>query len=193
MWGARDARRTALLVLDVQNYFFDETSPAFLRAGRETLLRINELVAHANRHEWLVVATTHRAPSEPGNLMAEKWRHHPHGSECLPFPCLTLDPPVRHISKEYYSAFFRTDLEDILRGGAIERVVICGVMTHLCVDTTARHAFMLGFRPIVVSDACCSKTEAFHAFALAALAHGFAYVATAREIIAAGVSPCSTC
>jgi bifunctional isochorismate lyase / aryl carrier protein len=192
MWGTADARPTALLVLDVQNYFFDQKSPAYLPSVPAVLPHINELGAHAGRHGWLVVATTHHAPSEPGNLMAEKWRHHPYGSECLLFPGLTLDPRVRTISKEHYSAFFRTDLEGILRSQAIERIVICGVMTHLCVDTTTRHAFMLGFRSIVVSDACCSKTEAYHAFALAALAHGFAHIATAREVMDPGVSPCST-
>jgi isochorismate hydrolase len=51
---------------------------------------------------------------------------------------------------------------------------------------------MLGFRPVVVSDACCSKNEDYHASALSALAHGFAEVCTTRDIIHQGYSRCST-
>lgn len=192
MWGVSAARQTALLVLDVQNYFFDPHSPAYLTASPSVLPRINDLVEHAVQSEWVVAATTHHAPSEPDNLMAEKWRHHPQAQECQLFPGLFADPRIQHVAKEHYSAFFKTDLEYVLRSKAIDRVVICGVMTHLCVDTTARHAFMLGFRPLVVRDACCSKTEDYHTSALSALAHGFADVLRTRDITGHGESSCST-
>ena len=186
MWDVNGSQRTALLVLDVQNYFFDASSPAYLTASPNVLPRINELATHAIREQWVVVTTTHHAPSEPENLMAHKWRHHPQASESLLFPGLLVDQAPRRIAKEYYSAFFKTDLEYALRSEEVDRVVICGVMTHLCVDTTARHAFMLGFKPTVVADACCSKTDAYHSSALASLAHGFAHVCTTQDIIARG-------
>jgi nicotinamidase-related amidase len=56
-------------------------------------------------------------------------------------------------------------------------------MTHLCVDTTARHGFMLGFRPTIVEDACCSKNRAYHRAALLALEHGFADITTTAKLI----------
>lgn len=192
MWRVAAAHQTALLVLDVQNYFFDPHSPAYLTASPSVLPRINDLMEHAVQSGWLVVATSHHEPNKSGNLMAEKWRHHPQGSECMLFPLLFTDPRIRHIAKEYYSAFFKTELEYMLRSEAIDRVAICGVMTHLCVDTTARHAFMLGFRPLVVGDACCSKTEDYHTSALSALAHGFADVLRTGDITGRRESACST-
>jgi thioredoxin reductase (NADPH) len=58
-------------------------------------------------------------------------------------------------------------------------------MTHLCVESTAREAFMLDLEPVVVVDACASVDEELHLGALRALAHGFAVVTRAREIEAA--------
>jgi bifunctional isochorismate lyase/aryl carrier protein len=182
MSNANRSPRTALLVLDDQNYFFDESYSAYLKMSPLVLPKINDLVAHSVQRDWDLVATTHHAPSEPDNLMAEKWRHLPRGSESLIFPGLALPEQARHISKEYYSAFFKTNLEEILRERNVDSVVVCGVMTHLCVDTTVRHAFMLGLKPVVVGDACCSKSDAYHSASLAALAHGFAQICTTDQI-----------
>jgi nicotinamidase-related amidase len=172
---------TALLVIDVQNYFFKQGSGAFLAAAPKILPAINSVVRAAERLGWMTVATTHHAPSDLGNLMSAHWRRMPVGEECSLFEGLILPATALHQPKEYYSAFFRTDLEDILRQLGITRVVICGVMTHLCVDTTARHAFMLGFRPTVVSDACCSKLQEHHDGSLLALGHGFASIVTSDQ------------
>lgn len=187
MWDENRSYRNALLVLDVQNYFFDAASPAYLESGPKVLTQINKLVSHAVKSEWTLIVTAHQAPFKPGNLMSEKWRHLPQGKECDLFPGLVASNRARRISKEHYSAFFKTDLEEILHRETIDRVVICGVMTHLCVDTTTRHAFMLGFRPIVASDACCSKTDAYHTAALLVLAHGFARICTTEEITTGGM------
>ncbi|MBI5570424.1 MAG: cysteine hydrolase [Desulfomonile tiedjei] len=174
--------RTALLVLDVQNYFFQQSSRAYLKASAEILPRINELADRADRAGWPVVFTTHHAPSGHGNLMEEKWWHLPKGEECALYSGLRVPETAELIPKEHYSAFLSTDLEDILRCREIERVVLCGVMTHLCVDTTARHAFMLGWKPIVLADACCSKTALYHWAALLALRHGFAEITTSKRL-----------
>ncbi len=172
---------TALLVIDVQNYFFKPDSGAFLEAAPKILPAVNSMVRAAERLGWTIVATTHRDPSDTGNLMSVHWPRMPVGEECSLFEGLILPRTAFHKAKEYYSAFFRTDLEDILRRRGVTKVVTCGVMTHLCVDTTVRHAFMLGFRPTVVSDACCSKSRAYHDAALVALAHGFAAMRTSAQ------------
>lgn len=180
---ANGLSRPALLVIDVQNYFFDVNSPAFLTAGVEILPKIDELIRLAIRSGWLVVSTSHGAPSREGNLMEKKWRRLPRGSECFLYPGLTFPKDAHHIPKEHYSAFFETPLEETLSEHRIDTVIICGVMTHLCVDTTARHAFMLGWEPIIVADACCSKTSAYHEAALSALAHGFARIVTTQDLL----------
>lgn len=88
------------------------------------------------------------------------------------------------MSKEHYSAFQGTGLAARLARLGVTDIFLCGVMTHLCVDTTARHGFMLGFRPTVIADACCSKSQAYHRAALLALGHGFADIIKTKEALA---------
>ena len=176
------SNRSALLVLDVQNYFFQEGSRAYLKASPGIVPKINSLAAEAARAGWPIIFTSHHAPSEKGNLMEEWWRRLPRGEECALYPDLKVPEQAEHIPKEYYSAFLGTNIGDVLRESWIEQIVICGVMTHLCVDTTARHAFMLGWKPVVVADACCSKTALYHWAALLALRHGFAEITGTQQL-----------
>lgn len=175
------AGKYALLVIDVQNYFFNKSSPACLGDGPKILPKINRLAALARDRKWPVVYTSHQAPARPGNLMAERWAHLPSGRESRLYRGLAIVPGALKLGKEHFSAFFGTDLEAYLRRKNVTDLVVGGVMTHLCLDTTVRHGFMLGFRPTVISDACCSKNRRHHQAALLALGHGFARISTARE------------
>lgn len=175
--------RPALLVLDCQNYFLDPGSPKYLKGSRAMSPRINRLTEAAAAAGWPVVFTVHRTPRRPGNLMAERYQHLPSGGECGLWRGIKRPRKSVVIVKEHYSAFQGTGLAARLRTMGVNEIALCGVMTHLCVDTTARHGFMLGFRPVVISDACCSKSPAYHRAALLVLEHGFAEVVTAREVL----------
>jgi nicotinamidase-related amidase len=104
-------------------------------------------------------------------------------------PEAELDPAVRPrrgelvVRKEHYSAFRRTRLNQWLRARSVRSVVLCGTMTHVCVDTTARDAFMHGFDVTVVEDACASKHKALHEASLLCLAHAAARIVTASALI----------
>ncbi|HSA34364.1 MAG TPA: isochorismatase family cysteine hydrolase [bacterium] len=172
--------RYALLVIDAQNYFFEPASSAYLPASSAIVPRMNRLIAAAVTGGAPVFFTVHRAPTEPGNLMTVRYKRLPSGRECDLWRGISAPPKPILIEKEHYSAFHRTGLAARLRRRGIRDIVLCGAMTHLCVDTTARHGFMLGFKPVVVADACCSKTPAFHRAALLALGHGFAEVTTTQ-------------
>lgn len=173
--------KTALLVIDCQNYFFDPASPAYLPASKVILPRVNKLISFALVRNWTVAFTVHGPVYSPGNLMLSKWRHLPKGKDCELYQGLNVPDRSKIIHKQHYSAFLGTELEKYLKKRNIGRVVLCGAMTHLCLDTTARHAFMLGFRPVVIRDACCSKSIALHRAALLALDHGFAEIKSTAE------------
>jgi nicotinamidase-related amidase len=66
-----------------------------------------------------------------------------------------------HIVKHFPSAFRNTDLHQLLQMSGIDALVICGAMTHMCVDTTARAAFDLGYRCEVIADACATRDLEF--------------------------------
>ena len=92
------------------------------------------------------------------------------------------------VTKAYPSAFVGTDLEAQLKAAGVEDVIVAGFMTHMCVNSTARSAFSLGFRPTVVAAATATRAlpgpdgatvpaAAVQSASLAALADLFAVVA----------------
>jgi nicotinamidase-related amidase len=65
------------------------------------------------------------------------------------------------VQKHYPNAFRETDLLDLLKGWGTERLIITGMMTHMCVDATTRAAADLGFQVLVASDACATRDLTF--------------------------------
>ena len=91
------------------------------------------------------------------------------------------------ITKNYPNAFIATPLEAQLKALGIENVVLVGFMTHMCINSTARGAFNLGFKPTVVASACATRSlvgangktvdaQTMHEAALAAVRDLFAVV-----------------
>jgi nicotinamidase-related amidase len=66
------------------------------------------------------------------------------------------------VDKTTPNSFYDTTLQKILEKEQIEQVVIVGMMTNVCVDSTTRQANELGFNPIVISDACCGPNVSFN-------------------------------
>jgi nicotinamidase-related amidase len=102
------------------------------------------------------------------------------------------------IQKNFPNSFRDTSLLETLRGGAVEHLVICGAMSHMCIDATTRAAFDHGFSCTVVSDACATRDLQFdgetvsakdvHAAFMAALRVPYANVVTVRELTSGGDS-----
>ena len=88
------------------------------------------------------------------------------------------------IQKSQYDAFYQTDLEKLLREKDVSQVIICGVMTHLCCETTARSAFMRGFEVFFPVDGTATYNLEFHRASLMNLAHGFAKIVLMKELSA---------
>lgn len=89
------------------------------------------------------------------------------------------------LDKTHYSAFRGTGLQGVLRAGGVGMVVIAGVMTHICVESTARDAFMRGFDVVVAHDACASKSQRLHEASLLTMSHAVARVHATARIVAA--------
>lgn len=89
------------------------------------------------------------------------------------------------IKKCQYDAFFNTDLEEMLVSKSVTHVVICGVMTHLCCETTARSAFMRGFDVWFAVDGTATYNKDFHQATLLNLSHGFATPVLVDEVLTA--------
>ena len=87
------------------------------------------------------------------------------------------------IRKSQYDAFYQTRLEEMLHQRQVRQVVISGVMTHLCCETTARSAFMRGFEVFFLVDGTATYTTEYHRASLVNLAHGFATLCRVNDIL----------
>ncbi|WP_242144319.1 MULTISPECIES: cysteine hydrolase family protein [unclassified Bacillus cereus group] len=97
------------------------------------------------------------------------------------------------ILKHYPNSFRETNLLQKLQQFKIERVIICGMMTHMCIDATVRAAFDFGFHCTVIHDACATKDLLFknatipavyiHNTILASLNEGYADVISTEEFL----------
>jgi isochorismate hydrolase len=87
------------------------------------------------------------------------------------------------VRKQRYDAFWETGLGDHMAEGGVTHLVITGVMTHLCCETTARSAFMYDLEVIMAVDGTASSDDDMHLASLVAAAHGFATPMTAEEVI----------
>jgi len=93
------------------------------------------------------------------------------------------------LAKNSYDAFHETNLTTILRRRGIEAVVVMGVATDCCVDSTARSAFLRDFDVFIVSDACAAGAPYLHFGALTALAQNAATLTTSEALVAALANP----
>ncbi len=130
-----------LLVIDVQQAMFAAAGPY---DGRAVLGRIATLIAQARSAQVPVFYVQH--DGGPGDALDRSGPGFAFMPEIAPRP----GEPVT--VKRRCSAFYETGLDARLRGVGIDRLVVCGMQTEYCVDTTVRSAFERGYRVTVVGD-----------------------------------------
>ena len=149
--------RTALVNVDLQNYFVENAPDGFV-----VLERVNRIAAACRRAGILVVHTAHVLRSDGSNtgvlgeLIPEVRREGflYEGSRTAALnEGLVVEPGDVFLRKPRFGAFHGTDLELILRGRGIDTIIISGISTDVCCDTTAREANARDFRVLFLSDA----------------------------------------
>lgn len=178
--------QSALLVLDMQNYFLDPSSHAYIPSAPTILPNICALVQAYRSRQLPIIFTRHLNREQDAGMMSHWWRDLIRPESPLSqinFALDTADDPV--ILKSQYDAFYNTPLEETLRRLGARQVLISGVMTHLCCETTARSAFIRGFEVFFLVDATAAYNAEFHQASLLNLAHGFATLLLCGEVLAA--------
>jgi isochorismate hydrolase len=165
----------ALLVIDLQNYFSDRKSRAYLEGIETVVVNTGKLIEGFVSCRLPVASTVHRGGSKMmeewwGNTVADNWAV-PQFSD---FPLFY---------KDSYDAFHGTGLDAFLKDRGVNQLVICGVRTHLCCETTARSAFVKDYRTVMIEDALCDKDVDQHVRSLKNLASGFSAVSNTLEIL----------
>lgn len=181
-----DLQRAALLVLDMQRYFLEASAHAYIPSATAIIPKVRELIAAFSHKDLPIIFTRHLNTTEDAGQLGSWWRD-----------LITLKDPLSAIipelelkagtvlEKRQYDAFYQTSLEKILNARGVRQVVICGVMTHLCCETTARSAFVRGFEVFFTIDGTATYNERFHRATLLNAAHGFACPVLVAELLAA--------
>ena len=179
--------KPALLIIDIQNDYF--ASGALPLVGSEAAAaQAGRLLAHFRARGWPVVHVRHESLRPDATYL----RPGTAGAEIHAAVAPRPGEPV--ILKHHPNSFRATALLDTLRGLAFDQLMIAGMMTHMCIDTSVRAATDLGFDCVLAHDACATRALRFgdvdvpaaqvQAAYLAALDGRFARVRKTARIVA---------
>jgi len=174
------------MIIDMQEYFLNPTSHAYLPAAQTIIEPIKKLQKEFIKKGKAVFFTQYGLHSdvEEKSIMTRWWN----GS-------LNVEDPLYSISREFdtneawtfnkptYDTFVRTNFAYILSKLKYTSLVITGVTTHLCCESTARSAFNNDIEVYLPVDCMASYTEELHLNSLKAASHGFGIPTTSKELL----------
>ncbi len=176
--------KTALLILDMQKYFCNPDSHAYVPASEYIIPRITKLAEKFNENNSLIIKTRHLNNDDDAAMMSVWWK------DIIRYdkPSSTLIKEINKINatiihKSQYDAFYASGLNRLLKDNDIKNVIITGLMSHLCCETTARSAFVRGYNVIFPADANATYKFSYHESTIKNLSHGFARICLCDDII----------
>ena len=196
---ALDGPRTALVVVDMQNYFMGEGQPSECPVARAIVPNVNRLADAARRAGGLVVWIQTRSGPESREFWSVYYERmtpeagarrvsgmSPDGDGYPLWPELEVRDGDEIVIKTRYSALVpgSSNLEEVLRSRGIDTVLITGVSTCTCCESTARDAMMLNFRTLMVSDGCAAPDDVLHNATLTSFYLQFGDVQATDELVA---------
>jgi ureidoacrylate peracid hydrolase len=188
--------RTALVVVDMQDYFVKEGMPSYLSGGEAIAANINRLAAATRTAGGLVVWIQTEAPPDPDDwanrresTSAESWASRREllardGEGFGIAPVCAVEKEDKFATKIRYSAFipYPSELDDVLKDHGMDTLLITGVATSTCCESTARDASMWGYRTIMVADGNADQSDALHRHTLGKFLTTFGDVQTTDQL-----------
>lgn len=178
--------KTALILVDLQKDYFPGGRMELIGA-MEASEAAGRLIAAFREKDMLVIHIQHISNREGATFFLPDTDGIDFHSNVAPLR------NERIIKKNFPNSFRATELRDVLQKEDIEQLVICGMMSHMCIDATVRSAFDKGYRCIVAHDACATRNLIFegvdipaehvHGAFMAALGSVYAQVIKADEVI----------
>ena len=163
--------KTALILVDVINDFFHPQGRNFKPEYEATLENILLLLQKAREQEVVVVHAMegHHPAARQTDYEWKKLPPHCFLGEFDAEPVAGVNIQSEReyvVRKRRYSGFFETDLNLLLREAGVERIILVGVKTHVCVRATAQDGFAYGYRVVLPSEAVNSNYKHLHAASL---------------------------
>ncbi|HKE32300.1 MAG TPA: isochorismatase family cysteine hydrolase [Candidatus Angelobacter sp.] len=190
-----DPKVAALLIVDVQNDFCSSEGASARRgqdvsAAQGMVLRLQHLLEEARAVSLpiIFIKTEHSEWTDTPPWIYRKSQQKQlntcrQGTWGADFYGVAPLPGERVVIKHRYSAFINTDLNTVLKARDVESVLVTGVSTNVCVETTARDAYMYDYYVTLVEDCSAAYSEAMHKGTLKNISDHFGLVVTSDEII----------
>lgn len=171
--------KCALMIVDMLNYFAGTEGRVYLPSTDAIIPRIAMLLEHWRRIGGIVIFTRHchKGPDNLGMLgkfFSDFIKCGKKESEIISE--LSPLPGEKVFRKNTYDAFYNTGLDEFLRSRSLKQVLVTGVLTQMCCETTARSAFVRGYEVYIPADAQTTSSEELHIGSLMNLASGFAII-----------------
>lgn len=194
-----DGPKTALIVIDMQLYFVGEGQPSECPVARDIVPNINRLADATRRAGGTVIwVQTHSGPESldfwsayyermtPENAEKRVEGMSPGGSGFDIWPDLDVQEGDPIVPKTRYSAFIPhpSKMEAVLKERGIDTVMVTGVSTCTCCESTARDAMMMNYRTMMISDANAAPDDELHNATLNQFYLQFGDVQTTDEVVA---------
>ncbi|WP_038177895.1 cysteine hydrolase family protein [Vibrio rhizosphaerae] len=141
--------KSAVLVIDVQNFLFESTPQPFEK--NEVLTRINQITNWARHQHIPVIFIQHEQAGTPMEYGCEGWQLQ---------SSLHVEDRDHLVRKTTPDSFLRTSLTALLQELGVAHLYICGYATEFCVDTTTRRAAGLGYPVTLVANAHTTHDKA---------------------------------
>jgi len=182
------AANTALLVIDMQNDFVEESAVFEVPDARQGLPVVAAFIEEMRERGLSVFYTRHTYDPSDNVIEAEMFpnladgglREGARGWDI--HPSLAPRPEDVVINKPRYDAFYRTNLDDELRARGITHLLIVGTMTEVCCESTARAGMVRDYRVVMVRDLNFSRDAEKHAATLNTFASHFGSVHSSSEV-----------
>lgn len=147
-------KNTVLVLIDIQNDYFPNGA-LVLDGANAAATKANQLLKLFRDKQLPIIHIQHETTKlEMGFMLPSSFGQKLHNSVS----------PLNNeacFTKHYPNAFWQTELETDLKEKNIENLVIVGMMTHMCVSTTARAAMERGFKTTIIHDACATRSLEF--------------------------------
>jgi len=143
----------ALLVIDVQNDYFCGGNMKLVEMEK-ALVQTNKLIAHARENYYKIYFIQHISTKEGASFFIPNTK-----GVALNNGLERSDETV--ITKHYPNSFRETGLDKVLKKEQITELMVCGAMSHMCIDSTVRAGFDLGYKITLFSDACATRDLEF--------------------------------
>ena len=178
--------KTALILVDIQNDYFPGGRMELI-GTKEASEKAQEVLSFFRANQLPIFHIQHLATDKRASFFLPNTDGVEIHESVAPLPNEWV------IQKNYPNSFRETQLLEKLKDGGAKRVVICGAMSHMCIDATTRAASDFGFECVVIHDACATRNLTFgnrtipaedvHGAFMSALASAYAKVLSASEFV----------